>query len=269
MAANDSAFAGSIPEIYDRFLVPLIFEAYANDLARRVASIGPKTLLEVAAGTGALTTAMIAALPKDVRIVATDLNQPMLDHAARKIRNDHVEWKQADALNLPFADATFDAVACQFGVMFFPDRIAGYRQMHRVLKPGGRLLFNAWDEIRTNEFAAAVTEAVRTLFPNDPPEFLPRTPYGYHDADRIRSDLTAAGFTDIAVDAVDARSKATSARDVAIGFCQGTPLRAEIEARKEATLEQATARAAHLLAQRFGAGAVDGRIRALVVTARR
>ena len=269
MVATDKLFAGSIPELYDRFLVPLIFESYANDLARRIAAGHPKQVLEIAAGTGALTAAMVAALPKDARIVATDLNQPILDHAALKLRDDRIAWKQADALALPFADATFDAVACQFGVMFFPDKIEGYRQAHRVLKSGGRLFFNVWDNIAQNEFPALITDALQTLYPDDPPRFLARTPYGYYDETRIRAELKTAGFADIAIEAVEHRSRAASARDAVIGFCEGSPLRSEIEARKDASLEQATDLAAELLAQRFGRGAVDGRIRALIVTASR
>jgi len=269
MDATDKAFVGSIPEIYDRHLVPLIFESYANDLARRIAAANPKTVLEIAAGTGVVTAAMVAVLPKDVRIVVTDLNQPMLDHAARKISDPRIEWKQADALALPFADGSFEAVACQFGVMFFPDKTAGYRQMHRVLKPGGRLFFNVWDSLAHNEFAAVITDALKTLYPDDPPLFLARTPYGYNDEARIRDELRAAGFVDIAIDAIDYRSRAPSSRDAVIGLCQGSPLRTEIEARKGATLEEATTRAAEAVAKRFGGGAVDGRIRALVVTARR
>ena len=128
MAATDKLFAGSIPELYNRLLVPLIFEPYARDLAGRIAQVKPKDLLETAAGTGVLTRAIVSQLPVDTRIVATDLNQPMLDHAATKQSHpDRVIWQQADALTLPF-DREFDVVACQFGVMFFPDKINGYSE---------------------------------------------------------------------------------------------------------------------------------------------
>ena len=149
----------------------------------------------------------------------------MLDHAkARQSDDGRIEWKQADALALPFEDQSFDVVACQFGVMFFPDKVQGYKEARRVLKPGGRFLFNVWDRISENEFADVVTEALATVFPNDPPRFLARTPHGYHDVERIRAELNAAGFADISVDAVDERSKASSPRDPAIAYCQGTPL---------------------------------------------
>ncbi len=268
MVTSDKLFAGSIPEIYDRYLVPLIFESYASDLGGRLAKANPKDVLETAAGTGVLTRAMASRLPESAHIVATDLNQPMLDHAKmRQSGKGRVEWKQADALALPFKDQSFDAVACQFGVMFFPDRIKGYKEARRALKPGSHFLFSVWDRISENDFADTVTEALATVFPDDSPRFLARTPHGYHDAEQIRADLGAAGFTKVSIEAVDARSKAPSPLDAAVAYCQGTPLRNEIEARNRSRLDEATTKAAEALARRFGNGPVDGRIRALVITA--
>jgi ubiquinone/menaquinone biosynthesis C-methylase UbiE len=270
MSATDKLFAGSIPDIYDRLLVPLIFEPYAVDLAGRLARFDPQNVLETAAGTGVLTRAMAARLPGYARIVATDLNQPMLDRAAARLAGDgRISWRQADALALPFADETFDIVACQFGVMFFPDKVHGYQEARRVLRPRGRFLFNAWDRISDNVFADATTEALAGLLPADAPSFLARTPHGYHDVDRIRAELTAAGFATIAIDTVEATSRAESARDAAVAYCQGTPLRNEIEARSGVTLEQATNVAEEALRRRFGPGPIEGRIRAHVICAER
>jgi len=270
MVATDKLFAGSIPEIYNRFLVPLIFESYARDLAERVAKVKPQDVLETAAGTGVLTRAIASRLPAHARIVATDLNQPMLDRAvAEQPRESRITWRQADALALPFEDQSFAVVACQFGVMFFPDKIQAYKEARRVLKPGGQFIFNVWDRISENDFADVVTEALAALFPHDPPRFMARTPHGYHDVDRIRAELMAAGFVDISADAVDGRSKASSPLDAAIAYCQGTPLRNEIEARDASRLDEATKRAAEALAHRFGRGAIEGRIRAIVITASR
>jgi ubiquinone/menaquinone biosynthesis C-methylase UbiE len=270
MVATDKLFAGSIPEIYDRLLVPLIFETCALDLAGRVAATNPRDILETAAGTGVLTRAIAARLPAEARLVATDLNQPMLDHAmARQRDGRRIAWRQADALALPFDDQSFDVVACQFGVMFFPDKVQGYQEARRVLKPGGRFVFNVWDCIAENDFASIVTDALAELFPDDPPRFMARTPHGYHDAQRIREELNAAGFETISVDAVDGRSRAASPEDAAIAYCQGTPLRNEIEARDAARLEEATTHAAQALARRFGSGAIEGRIRAFAITAMR
>src|ERR1700682_5314092 len=142
MVATDKVFSGSIPEIYDQFLVPLIFESYALDLATRLAQTAPRDVLETAAGTGVLTRAIASRLAAHARIVATDLNQPMLNHAAAQSQDGRIEWKQADALALPFQDQSFDVVACQFGVMFFPDKIQGYKEARRVLKPAGHFFFN-------------------------------------------------------------------------------------------------------------------------------
>jgi ubiquinone/menaquinone biosynthesis C-methylase UbiE len=268
MAETDKVFAGSIPELYDRFLVPLIFEYYARDLAGRVAKANPTHVLETAAGTGALTREMAARLPAHAAVTATDLNQPMLDHAAAGLRYDgRFAWRPADALALPFADQTFDVVACQFGVMFFPDKTKGYAEARRVLKPSGRFVFNVWDRISENDFACVVTDALATVFPHDPPRFMARTPHGYHDVARIREDLTAAGFASISIDTLATASKASAPRDVAIAFCQGTPLRNDIEARDAARLEEATQAATDALARRFGGGPIEGRISAHVVTA--
>ncbi len=257
---------GSIPETYERLLVPLIFQPYATDLAERVASTNPRDILETAAGTGVLTRAMTSRLP-EARIVATDLNEPMLAHAASRLSSGQVEWKQADALALPFDAGKFDVVACQFGVMFFPDKVKGYREARRVLRPGGRFLFNVWDRISENEFADVVTDALAKVFPTDPPRFMARTPHGYHEPDQIRTELELAGFRNISIEAVDRVSTAASAHDAAVAYCQGTPLRNEIEARDASRLEEATSVAAQALAHHFGKGEIAARMRALVVSA--
>jgi len=268
VTATDKVFAGSIPEIYDRFLVPLIFEPYANDLAKLAARAQPRDLLETAAGTGVLTRALASRLSADTRIVATDLNQPMLDQAAGKQHpRGRVTWRQADALALPFEDQSFDAVACQFGAMFFPDKVQGYKEARRVLKPGGRFFFSVWDQISENEFADVVTEALAKRYPQNPPRFLARTPHGYHDAEKIREALMMAGFASISIETRGDISPAPSPRDPAVAYCQGTPLRNEIEALDPSGLEAATQEAAQAVARRFGNGPVKGRIQAHVITA--
>jgi len=267
MSVTDKSFTGSIPELYDRLMVPLIFESYARDLAARAVALAPRSVLEVAAGTGAVTRALAAGLPTDAKLVATDLNQPMLDQARKQMAGAlHIVFRQADAQVLPFDDDQFDIVLCQFGAMFFPNRAKAYREAKRVLKPGGTYLFNVWDRIEDNEFADEVTRTLASLFPSDPPRFLARTPHGYHDPDTIRADLQAAAFKDVSIVPLEAVSAAPSPDDVAMAYCQGTPLRAEIEARG-GSLEEATRNVAEAIAKRFGRGAVSGRIRALVVVA--
>ena len=267
---SDSGFAGSIPQLYDKCLVPLIFEPYAADLVARLASLRLERVLEVAAGTGVVTRAMASALHSRVSIVATDLNLPMLDYASTRGTSRPVEWRQADALALPFADLQFDAVVCQFGAMFFPDKPKAFAEARRVLRPGGALLFSVWDRIEHNDFADIVTQAMREMFPADPPLFLKRTPHGYFDAAAIASDLANAGFTTTPrIDTVAARSRADSARIPAQGFCCGTPLANEIAARDPSRIDEAVERAERAIAARFGGGAVDGRIQAHVISIRR
>ena len=268
MAENDKLFAGSIPRMYDTLMVPLIFEAYAADMAERVAAFAPAAVLETAAGSGAVTRELAPRLGAGARYVVTDLNQPMLDHAAARQGPDgRIEWRQADALALPFDDASFDVVCCQFGAMFFPDRSAGYAEARRVLRPGGHFVFNVWDRIEENAFADDVTRAVATVFAHDPPRFLARTPHGYHDTALIREDLRRAGFADIRIETLEKLSRGPSARDVAMAYCQGTPLRNEIEARDARLLEEATDRAAQAIASRHGQGQVAGKIQAHVIVA--
>ncbi len=264
---TDKVFAGSIPKLYETYLVPLIFKPYAVDLANRLVSRSLTRVLEIAAGTGVLTRALASVLPDHAAIIATDLNQPMLDLAASIGTRHPVEWCQADAMQLPFPDATFDAVVCQFGVMFFPEKTKAFSEARRVLRSGGVFIFNVWDRIKENEFADVVTTTLESLFPEDPPRFLARTPHGYCDCSTIERDLASSGFTaSIQLSTVAARSRAESFQDPAVAYCQGTPLRNEIEARDAARLGEATDLAAEAIARRFGRGAVDGKIQAHIIT---
>jgi len=268
-AATDKRFTGSIPALYESHLVPLIFEPYARDLADRIAALKPQRVLEIAAGTGVVTRRLAATLAPDVAIVASDLNPPMLEEARRRGTERPVEWRHADAMALPFDDSAFDVIACQFGAMFFPDKARAFSEAHRVLKPGGTFIFSVWDRIEENEFADVVTRAVATIFPDDPPRFLARTPHGHFDTDAIVRELRAGGFESRPrVDTVTARSIAASAQIPAVAYCQGTPLRGEIEARDATALDTATELAARAIVARFGTGAVDGKIQAHVVTVR-
>jgi SAM-dependent methyltransferase len=266
---SDAVFAGSIPEFYDEYLVPLIFEPYAEDLARRVADLCPAQVLEIAAGTGVVTRAAARALPEPVDLVATDLNQAMLDHAEAVGTSRPVRWQQADAMGLPFGAASFDVVFCQFGVMFFPDKVRAFREARRVLRPGGTLVFNVWDRIENNEFADIVTNTLAGVYPGDPPRFLARTPHGYCDLNAVSEDLARAGFAATPrFETITERSRATSAQVPVIAYCQGTPLRTQIEKRSGAALADATSACAEAIAQRYGRGPVDGKIQAHIVSIR-
>ena len=268
MSETDKLFAGSIPENYDRYLVPLIFEDFAADIAQRVASLSPSAVLETATGSGVVTRALKPKLSRDASYIATDLNQPMLDYAAmRQAADIRITWRTADAQALPFEDHAFDVVLCQFGVMFFPNRQSGYREAKRVLKRGGRFLFSVWDRIEENVFANDVTNALAEVFPNDPPRFLARTPHGYHDIALIRNELEKAGFSNLVIETKAAQSRASSPHHPAIAYCKGTPLRNEIEARDVGKLDAATDHAASVIANRHGKGKVAAKIQAHVIVA--
>lgn len=268
MLESDKVFAGSIPENYDRHMVPLIFEPFADDIARRAASLSPSAVLEVAAGTGVVTRALAPKLSPGASYTVTDLNQPMLDYAAsRQAADSRIKWRQADALALPFESAVFDVVCCQFGAMFFPDRSLAYREAKRVLKPGGHFLLSVWDRIEENVFADDVTNALAEMFPNDPPRFLARAPHGYHDTAQIRRELEDAGFSRVLIETKAEQSRASSPRVPAVAYCQGTLLRNEIEAREARKLEAATEYAASAIAARHGNGEVVAKIQAHVVLA--
>jgi SAM-dependent methyltransferase len=266
MPGRDTSFAGSVPQTYERFLVPLIFEFYAADLAERVRLRQPGRVLEIAAGTGVVTRQLATVLPPSVSVIATDLNQPMLDQAIAAGTARPVEWKQADANALPFPDRAFDVVVCQFGAMFFPNKPGAFAEARRVLREGGCFIFNVWDRLEDNEFPDAVTESLAVLFPDDPPRFLARIPYGYHDREAITRDLAAGGFVERPqITTLAARSRAASPSHPAIAFCQGTPLRGEIETISPSRVPEATDAASRAIERRFGGGAVEGKIQAHVI----
>ncbi|WP_102124717.1 class I SAM-dependent methyltransferase [Deinococcus planocerae] len=266
-SGGDSTFTGSVPQLYERYMVPLMFEPYADDLAARVVRRQPARVLEVAAGTGALTRRLARDLPGGVPIVATDLNPPMLDQAAAVGTSRPVEWRQADALSLPFPDEAFDVIVCQFGVMFFPDKARAFAEARRVLRPGGHLLFNVWDRIEHNDFAATVQGAMEAVFPDDPPRFMARVPHGYHDPAVIARDLAASGFEQApAVTTLTVRGRAASPRVPAVALCQGTPLRGEIEARDASRLDEVTDAATAAITRRFGPSTVEGKLQAHILS---
>jgi ubiquinone/menaquinone biosynthesis C-methylase UbiE len=266
MSTSDTVFAGSIPAMYDRYMVPLVFRPNAERTAQCSRALAPKRILETAAGTGVVTEALHEAIP-DADIVATDLNPPMLEQAAKRVSAGNVRFEQADALDLPFEDSCFDLVVCQFGIMFFPDRVKGNSEARRVLRDGGAYLLVIWDKIERNIATRVAGAAVAELFPDEPAAFYERIPFRYHDRALIESDLRAAGFGAIGFETVELRSRAASARDAALGLVQGTPMRSEIEKCGPGALERATDAAAQALLQFEGPNGFDAPMSAHIVTA--
>lgn len=268
MGKTDTSFGGAVPQHYQDHLVPLIFEPYAEDLVKRLSAYRPKRILEVAAGTGVVTRRLSEQFGPDVALVATDLNQAMLDQAMAIGSKHPVDWRQADAMQLPFPDESFDAVICQFGAMFFPDKAKAFAEMRRVLRPGGVLLFNVWDRIEENELPNLVTQTLASLFPQDPPRFMARIPHGYPDPAIVARDLAAGGFAKPSkIETVKARSRADSARAVAVAFCRGTPLGAEIAERDASRFDETIHAVATAIARRYGSGQVDAPMQAHVFIA--
>ena len=269
MNKKDAEFAGSIPTTYDKYLGRLFFEPYAEDLAARLHVSENSSVLEVACGTGILTRILRERLPRSVALTATDLNEPMMRHASEKFAgNETVVWKQADACSLPFPDEAFDAVICQFGVMFVPDKALCAREARRVLKPGGAFLFNVWDSLAANPLGKIPHETIARYFEKDPPAFY-QVPFGYYDQAEIRRVLEGAGFRDVRMEVVSKSSGNTRVEDAAAGLVQGTPVSVAIAERDPSLFPVITEAVARALEEQFGGPSFRAPMRAIVVEARR
>ena len=266
MSDMNRSFAGEMPEFYDRFLVPMMFAPFAQDLARRFQGTLSGHVLELAAGTGIVTRAMARTLPAAVAMTATDLNPAMLIQAKSHAGLERIQWQEADALSLPFADQQFDYIVCQFGVMFFPDKVAGFREALRVLRSGGRFLFSVWGD----RFPSTVSDVVVTVvgrFLSRDPESLVSPPY--NDVARVQADLAAAGFTSITAEDVIRSAHSGSPREAAISQCHGGLVRAAIDAQMPDRLDEITEAAAAAIAARFGSGSIASPLHAILFTAAR
>jgi ubiquinone/menaquinone biosynthesis C-methylase UbiE len=263
-----TTFGGSVPDNYERFLRPLLFEPYAEDVANRVVLTPGMRVLEIACGTGIVTRKLLARLPGDAALVASDISEGMLKIAQHRVSPDpRLSWQPADALALPFEHATFDVLVCQFGVMFFPDKAKAWSEMYRVLKPGGQLLVSTWDALEQTPIAHTVHHALAQAFPANPPQFLIRVPWGFHDRDTLLQLTRDAGFNAIDLHQVELEGRSDSAADAALGLVTGTPVFPELK-EKGLSPDVAVDAATRAVVARFGSAAIAGRLSALVVDAR-
>ena len=267
MADKKDHFAGSFAENYDRHMAPLIFDPYAADLAERLQVPAGGRVLETAAGTGIVTRFLRDSLPKEVQITATDLNETMLEQAQRKFGSeDNVTLQLEDAQALSFADDAFDAVVCQFGIMFFPDKLASLHEVRRVLKPGGLLLFNVWDAIEYNDLLRTTNETLTELFPNDPPGLF-HIVFGYHSMDAIRADMETAGFGEMKLTVLPHPCTSPTASQVAIALMTGTPISQYLAQRTQVSQEVVAQTIEDAVANAYGREPVQARMQAIVIQA--
>jgi ubiquinone/menaquinone biosynthesis C-methylase UbiE len=269
MTSAHSSFTGSIPEIYDKHLGPMLFEFSAKDLSGRIKDkiYSKSKILEVACGTGISTHYLREALPQSTHITATDLNPAMLDFAKKKHANlSGVTFKIADALSLPFDDQGFDAVICQFGIMFFPDKSKGLSEMIRMLKPGGILAFNVWDSMKQNKSVALAHETITSFFEINPPQFL-TTPFGFYDVDYIKSLMTKTGFINIESHVVTETVEELDATHIAKGFVEGNPGVIEINERATVEVSLVTKATADALEKAYGPSPLEIEFQEIVFTA--
>jgi SAM-dependent methyltransferase len=266
MASVDVRFSGSVPANYERYMVPLLFRPYAEELARRAAALTPQRILETAAGTGVVTSALSEALP-NAEIIATDLNQAMLDVAATRVSSAKVSFRQADALELPFEDGSFDLAVCQFGVMFYPDKVKGNSEVRRILRDGGHYLFAVWDRIDRSGLSHLANETLGSEFPDDPPQFMTRGPFSYYEPQWIERDLRAAGFTEFVIDTVEMTSRSPSAEDAARGLVYGSPMGVELADYGEGALDRVFEKLSQSARRYEGPNGFEAPMSAHIVTA--
>lgn len=266
MSTDGFMAPGFATELYERYLVPLVFAAHVRIMASHFGDMAAGRLLEIAAGTGALTRELRRLLSGTVEIVATDLNQPMLDRAKTLPDAQSITWHQADAMALPFKDDSFDAAVCQFGAMFFPDKVTAFSEVHRVLYPGGQFRFSVWDRMEVNILNQMYQDVIDEMFPTDPPSRMLQ-PFSYHDTAVIAADLRSAGFVDIKFELVPEHYRTMSAADAALAISQGHPVRQQIEARGQEHLVRVTEILTKRVVDRYGSGPVAIPNQAILVTA--
>lgn len=264
-------FSGSIPEAYDKYLGPLLFEFSAKDTASRIESNIPAggKMLEIACGTGISTYYIRNSLVGDIHITATDVNPAMLDYAKSKHGDlDGVTFEVADALSLPYEDNSFDAVVCQFGIMFFPDKLKGLQEMHRVLKPGGTLYLTVWDKIEKNESALIIYFSIEKFFESNPPQFT-KIPFSFNDIESIKEIFSNAGFKNCNHNIVAETVKGIPAIDVARGWITGSPNIIEINERAVASTEEIIKSVSDAIIEKLGPEPIAFDLQEIIFTAKK
>ncbi|HEX2608387.1 MAG TPA: class I SAM-dependent methyltransferase [Flavisolibacter sp.] len=246
-----TAFSGDVPQLYEAYLGPVLFEPYAEDLAARIDPAGSQHVLELACGTGRLTRHLLRVLPLHASITATDLNEGMLNLAARQTPDPRLQWNVVDALEIPFLDGSFDTVICQFGCMFFTDKPRAFSEIFRVMKKGGRFLFNTWEAPDKNPAAMIMQDVMQELFGERAPDFFLKGPFSFYDQEVIQQLLAAAGFHSLSIESLSKEMPYTSASDFTTGFVDGSPLTAFLKKWPAAEREAATAELKTRLEARF------------------
>jgi len=250
--SGTSLFSGSIPQNYDKYLGPYLFEPYAIDLAGRLKSDNCKALLELACGTGRVTNHLGTILPQDGKLVATDLNSDMLEIAKSKVHDSRVEWQVVDAQELPFNNSTFDHVICQFGIMFFPDKQKAFKEAYRVLDEKGKFVFSTWGSLEENRRAGLIKDILEEIFNEEAPDFLQKGPYSFYDGDTIKSYSTNAGFKSISIVAVQKTAEYKDVNDYINGFVDGTPLSAFLQKKEDSVRQDVKKKLRQALTQEAG-----------------
>jgi ubiquinone/menaquinone biosynthesis C-methylase UbiE len=265
--SQHTSFTGSVPENYDKYLGPFLFEHYASVIANRLSRIKPSKILDIACGTGIVTKKIEEALPNS-QIIGLDLNPDMIEFGRKKLKNSSIEWKVANAVNLPFDDDTFDAVVCQFGVMFFPDKAAAFKEARRVLKPNGTFIFNTWDSLETNELFLTSDKVINRIFTNNPPDFY-KVPFSFYDTKEIEKLLNEAGFSDIKIEYIKTKGENESVKSLAIGLVEGNPIYGQITERDASKIPFIKSEIEKDVSSRFGDNPVKADLSAIMCTCRK
>jgi ubiquinone/menaquinone biosynthesis C-methylase UbiE len=245
-----AAFAGSVPANYEKYLGPFLFEPYALDLISRLQDKKYNDILEIACGTGRVTKHLAAAVKHDT-LTATDLNPDMISTAKEKVHDKSIKWISADAMQLPFDDNSFDLVVMQFGIMFFPDRPKGLSEAYRVLRPGGKLIFNTWDRTENVPAIYEGRKVIESYFEGNPPKFY-SIPFSMHDENELRELPTKAGFKDVKVSLVKKEGYSPSAAGLAIGIVEGNPIYLAIVEKDPSLVNKITEHVKKVLINKYG-----------------